>query len=118
MQNQPARAKRSVEALIEAGLINGHGSGRGRSYTLSAHLYELQGKRAEYTRQAGFDRLQREQLVKNFVAQHGRITRNDVVNLCHLTPDQAYKLLKRLADKKYLLKHGDRKAAYYVLASP
>src|SRR5690606_18806297 len=109
MQKEPVRAKGSVEALIEAGLICGHGTGRGRNYTLSAHLYELHGNRAESTRQAGFDRLQSEQLVKNFVAQHGRTTRNDVMNLCRLSPDQAYKLLKKLVSENYLLKQGFRK---------
>jgi len=111
----PARA--SVEALVEAGLINGHGTGRGRSYTLSAHLYDLHGKQAEYIRQAGFDRLQSEQLVKNFVAQQGRITRSDVMNLCHLTSDQAYKLLMKLVKEKSLEKQGSRRWSYYVSGS-
>jgi hypothetical protein len=32
--------------------------GRGRTYTLAAQVYARHGQRAEYTRQAGFDRLQ------------------------------------------------------------
>ena len=115
MQGDPARAKRSVEILIEAGLLNGHGSGRGRTYTLSAQLYELHGKQAEYTRQAGFSRLQNEQLVKNFVEQHGQITRSDVMDLCRLSPDQAYRLLKKLVSGKQLIQRGSGKYTYYRL---
>jgi hypothetical protein len=68
-------------------------------------LYRLLGEKAAYTRQAGFDRLQHEQLVKNYVAQHGRITRQEVIELCRLSPDQAYKLLKRLAHQNKSLKN-------------
>jgi len=116
LQKDVARLGGSVESLVEAGLLQAHGTGRGRSYTLSPALYRMLGKKAEYTRQAGFDRLQHEQMVRNFVAQHGRITRQDVVELCRLTPDQAYKLLNRLCSEKILLKQGDRKGASYVLA--
>jgi ATP-dependent DNA helicase RecG len=114
VQKTAARIQPNLEPLVEAGLLQAHGTGRGRSYTLSSHLYGLQGKQAEYTRQAGFDRLQSEQLVKNFVAQHGRITRGDVITLCHMTQNQAYKLLKKLSDEKIIIKQGYRKSAYYI----
>lgn len=106
-----------VETLVEAGLLQAYGSGRGRSYTLSSKLYDLQGKRAEYIRQAGFNALQSEQLVKNFVEQNGRITRGDVMHLCSMTQTQAYRLLKKLNDEKYIKKQGDRKSSYYILVS-
>lgn len=114
LQKDVSRVAPSVESLVEAGLLQAHGAGRGRTYTLSPALYRLLGKRVEYTRQAGFDRLQHEQLVKNYVRQHGAITRQDVIELCRLTPDQAYKLLKRLCTENTLKKQGDRKSASYV----
>lgn len=114
VQKDAARVASSVEALVEAGLLQAHGVGRGRSYTLSPDLYRLLGEKAAYTRQAGFDRLQHEQLVKNYVAQHGRITRQEVVELCRLTPDQAYKLLKRLCDESFIKKQGDKKGRHYI----
>jgi len=116
VQKEVGRVLASVEVLVEAGLVQAHGVGRGRSYTLSADLYRLLGERAEYTRQAGFDRLQHEQLVKNYVKQHGRITRQEAIELCRLTPDQAYKLLKQLAGQNVLKKHGVKRHAYYVKA--
>lgn len=115
VQKEAARTRASVETLVETGLLQAHGTGRGRSYTLSSHLYDLQGKRAEYIRQAGFNKLQSEQLVKNFIQKHGRITRGDVMTLCNMTKIQAYRLLKKMGDEKQIEKHGDRKSSYYVL---
>src|SRR5690606_37605858 len=39
IQRDTASAKRTLEALMEAGLVEAHGSTRARSYTLSASLY-------------------------------------------------------------------------------
>ncbi|GAB3025385.1 DNA glycosylase AlkZ-like family protein [Bowmanella dokdonensis] len=114
VQKEPGRVKASVERLVESGLLQAHGSGRGRNYTLSHHLYDLQGKKAEYIRQAGFSKLQNEQLVKNYVTQHGRITRSEVMELCHLDKDQAYRLLKKLVADNELVRHGVAKLAYYT----
>lgn len=115
VQKDATRVRAGVETLVEAGLLQAHGSGRGRSYTLSSKLYDLQGKRAEYIRQAGFNALQSEQLVKNFMKKNGRITRGDVMNLCSMTQTQAYRLLKKLSDEKFIEKQGDRKSSYYIL---
>jgi len=82
---------------------------------MSPRLHRMLGKRIEYTRQAGFDRLQHEQLVKNYIAQEGKVTRGEVADLCQLTPDQAYKLLRRLVEAGVIEKQGDRKNASYVL---
>lgn len=116
LQKDLSRVASSVESLVESGLLQAHGAGRGRTYTLSPDLYRLLGKKVEYTRQAGFDRLQHEQMIEKYISQHGRITRQDVIDLCRLTPDQAYKLLKRLCEENSIIKHGDRKSAYYVKA--
>lgn len=114
VQKEAARVRASVETLVETGLLQAHGTGRGRSYTLSSQLYDLQGKRAEYIRQAGFNKLQSEQLVKNYVQKNKRITRSDVMTLCNMTKMQAYRLLKKLCDEEVIQKHGDRKSSYYV----
>ncbi|MES2662946.1 MAG: ATP-binding protein [Pseudomonadota bacterium] len=114
LQKEISQTSLSIEFLVEAGLLQAHGAGRGRSYTLSPAIYRLLGKKAEYTRQVGFDRLQHEHMIQNFVAQHERITRQDVMELCRLTPDQAYKILKRLSDQKIVKKQGDRKSSFYI----
>ncbi len=114
LQKDAVRVVPSVESLVEAGLLQAHGTGRGRSYTLSPGLYRLLGEKVEYTRQVGFDRLQHEQMVKSYVEQHGQITRLEVIELCRLTPDQAYRLLKRLSDKNVIKKQGVKRHSFYV----
>ena len=109
------QARRTLESLVEAGLVQSHGNTRNRSYTLSAEVYQAKGQQVAYTRQAGFSSLQHEQMVLSHVQHHGRIRRSEVVELCHLTEDQAAKLLKRLKDEGRLLKSGERRWAFYTL---
>jgi ATP-dependent DNA helicase RecG len=45
VQKEPARITGTIEALVEAGLLQAHGAGRGRTYTLSPNLYGLLGSR-------------------------------------------------------------------------
>ncbi len=73
------------------------------------------GRAVEYTRQAGFDRLQQEQLVRNFVKEHGSIRRQDVMDLCRLGGGgQATRLLKRLVKEGVLERIGKRRGSHYV----
>jgi ATP-dependent DNA helicase RecG len=117
IERDPATAKRTLEALGEAGLVEAHGSAKGRSYTLSMRVYQRQGQKAAYTRQAGFTSLQNEQLVLNYVRQHGQIRRADVVELCRLSTDQAKKLLARLKSEERLEQRGTHRGATYVLGA-
>jgi len=55
-------------------------------------------------------------MVEKYLSQQGRITRQEVIDLCRLTPDQAYKLLKQLCKENSIKKSGDRKSAYYIKA--
>jgi|GEM_PF-846841 len=108
-------AKRTLEALIEAGMVDAHGgTPRTRSYTLSAKVYRAANDRAAFTRQAGFYSIQQENMVMNYVRQHGEIRRGDVVELCRITDEQAKQILKKLKADRLLLQHGIRKGAYYT----
>lgn len=115
IQREPAQAKRTLEALVEAGLAQAHGTARGRTYTLAAGVYQAEGEKAAYTRQMGFSDLQHEQMVLSYVRQHGSVRRGDVADLCRLTSIQARDLLKRLKGAGRLQQHGERRTAYYVL---
>ncbi|MDH1427390.1 putative DNA binding domain-containing protein [Comamonas aquatica] len=117
IQRDAASAKRTLEALTEAGLVQAHGNARGRSYTLSAAVYQAAGDKAGYTRQAGFTALQNEQLVLNYVRQHGRIRRAEVMELCRLSEGQAKDLIKKLKGRGALVQHGERRSAYYTASA-
>lgn len=114
IQRDPASAKRTLEGLAEAGLVDAHGNTRGRSYTLSASMYQRAGDRVGYTRQAGFSALQHEQMVLSFVRQHGQIRRTDVMTLCRLSEGQAKELIRKLKARGVLVQHGERRTAYYT----
>jgi len=114
LQKDSAAAGRTLESLVEAGLVQPHGATRGRTYTLSLQVYKELGAEVEYTRQVGFDRLQQEQLVRSFVEQNNRIRRSDVMKLCRLDKDQAYHLLKDMVDTGILKRMGEKRGAYYI----
>jgi ATP-dependent DNA helicase RecG len=112
-QKSEQATRTAIEKLVEAGLVEAHGAGRGRAYTLSAKVYRQTGQKSAYVRQAGFDTIQQAQMVLAYIDKHGSIKRADVMDLCRITKDQAYKLLKRLKSGGQILQTGDRKGAIY-----
>lgn len=98
IQRDTASAKRTLEALMEAGLV------------------EATGDKAAYTRQAGFSSLQQEQMVLSYIHQHGQIRRAEVMELCRLSTDQAAKLLKKLKEAGAIVQHGKNRGAVYTLS--
>lgn len=118
IERDATQAKRTLEALVEAGLVQAHGATRGRTYTLAPGLYLAAGDKAAYTRQIGFSSLQHEQMVLNFARQHGRIRRADVMDLCMLSEGQAKDLLKRLKAEGRLILEGAGRGATYRPGEP
>jgi ATP-dependent DNA helicase RecG len=117
VQKPEANVRATLERLVEAGLLEPHGAGRGRTYTLSARLYRKAGKKAEYVRQVGFNPVQQDQMVLSYIDKHGSIKRAEVMDLCHPTNDQASKLLDKMAKESRLDMHDERRGAYYVRES-
>ncbi|PFG53866.1 ATP-dependent DNA helicase RecG [Marinobacter sp. LV10R520-4] len=103
----------TLEKLVEAGMVEAHSTGKGRTYTLSAKVYQGAGQKAAYVRQVGFDPIQQEQMVLSFIDTHGSVKRADVIELCHISPDQAYRLLAKLKKKDWIKQAGERKGAIY-----
>jgi len=113
VQKSETNVRATLEKLVETGFLEPHGTGRGRTYTLSASMYRTAGQKSEYIRQAGFDKIQQEQMVLKYIEKHGRIKRADAIDLCRITKDQAAKLLKSLTAEGKIIKHGTRKGSYY-----
>lgn len=112
-QKPDAETRATLHGLVEAGLIEERGLKKGRTWHLSAAAYRALGDRAGYVRQRGFEPLQQEQMVLQYVEKHGRITRREAAELCRIGPYQATRLLGRLVDGGRLVRHGTRKAAWY-----
>src|SRR5438046_704936 len=96
-----------------SGPVQAHGAGRGRTYTFSPYVYQQLGEPAGYVRQAGFDAIQQEQMVLQYVAAHGKITRKDVGTLCRVNDDQATYLLRKLVRENKLELVGKGRGAHY-----
>ncbi|WP_420625583.1 RNA-binding domain-containing protein [Candidatus Poriferisodalis sp.] len=110
----PAEGARSVlNALVERGLLEARGDGKGRTYHLAAELYRQLGEPAAYVRTRGFDLIQQEQMVLTYVAEHGSIGRAEAAELCRLGPDQASRLLRRMVAAQALQMTGARRTARY-----
>jgi ATP-dependent DNA helicase RecG len=106
IQKLETEARAALERLVEGGLLEASGEGKGRAYNLSASTYRWLGERAAYIRTHGFEPLQWEQMVLQFVEKHGEISRAEVAELCHISGPQAYRLLKKLERKGLLTAIG------------
>jgi ATP-dependent DNA helicase RecG len=117
IQKDESAARTMLERLVESGLVEARGVTKGRIYTLSAKVYRAIGQSVGYVRQAGFDPIQQEQMVLQYVRKHGRITRKDAGELCRLSEDQASRLLRRLQAEGKLIMTGKGRGAFYSAAS-
>jgi len=113
-QKMEQATRTAFEKLAEAGLVEAHGTGRGRTYTLSAKVYRRAGQKAAYVRQAGFDNIQQTQMVLSYIDKHGSIRRSEAAELCRIGGHQAYRLLKNLKQGGYIVQEGQRKGSFYI----
>lgn len=115
LQCSATQASALMESLAETGLARAHGNGRNRQFTLSPSVYRELGQKAEYVRQAAFEPIQRVQMIKNYLHEHGQIRRQEAAELCQLAPREAGAVLERMVKNGEVLLHGLRKTAYYTL---
>ncbi len=117
VQKPEAETRATLHRLVEAGLVEERGQKKGRTWHLSAAAYRALGDKAAYVRQRGFEPLQQEQMVLQYVEKHGRITRREAADLCRIASHQARDLLARLVERGELSRHGAKKGAFYERAS-
>lgn len=107
-----SKLKTTLERLTESGLIDAMGSGRGRAYVLSAKAYK---DPIQHVRQTDIDVVRYKELVMTLARRKEYITRGDVIELLHVSPSQAYRLLKKLVEEGLLTLDGTTSAAKYTL---
>ena len=110
-----SKCKAAVERLVESGLVEGHGNGRGRIYMLSSKIYRENKKSLDYVRQSGIDSVKHPELVIKLAKQQGEISRDDVCKLLGVSGPQAYRILKSLTEQKKLTLQGHGRSAKYIL---
>lgn len=107
-----AKMRATLEYLTETGIIEAIGTGRGRTYILSAKSYK---DPAKYVRQTGIDQLRFPELVMKLAKQQGYVSRKDVVELLHISPSQAYRLLRKMVEDGQLTRQGNTISARYYI---
>jgi ATP-dependent DNA helicase RecG len=90
---------------------------RARVFLLSAEIYRRFRQAIGYVRQRGFEPLQQEALILQYVQTHQRISRHDVMSLCKLNEDQAPRLLRRLVNAGKLTLRRAGRSSFYTAAS-
>jgi len=112
-QKPTAPVRASLEYLVELGLIEARGEKKGRVYHFSPAVYRALGLSSAYVRTRGFEPIQVEAMVNQFVQAHGKITRADTAELCHLSESQAFRLLKGMSERGQLKRVGSGRGTYY-----
>lgn len=107
-QKPEIEVRATLNRLVEIGLVEPRGERKGRTWHLSAATYRRLGQPAAYVRQRGFEPLQQEQVVLQYVEKHGRITRKEAAELCQVSGPQAFRLLDQLTREGRLAREGER----------
>ena len=114
LKREESRLKVVLETLVESGLVESLGNGRGRNYMLSSKAYGADNA-AAYIRQKGIDEIRYPELVLELARKHGEVRRADVITLLHISAPKAYRLLRRLQEEGKLALHGKGAGAYYTV---
>lgn len=109
------RIKVAVESLVESGLVEAKGTGRGRYYLLSSKLYKDNDNVMGYIRQTDIDELRYEELVIKLAQKQGYVTRADVAELLNLSLPQAYRVILKIKNNGKLELEGKGRTAKYVI---
>ena len=95
-----------AEHLVEAGIVEATGFGKGRAYILSSRVYARKGEVMAHTLQSDIDRIRHAELVLKLAREQGFVANRDVVSMLHLGDKQAYKLLRELVKEGRLVLKG------------
>jgi len=113
-QLSESEARSLLERMVEWGILEARGERRGRFYHLSAAVYRQLGEKAAYVRMRGFETIQMEQMILQYVRAHGRITRKEAAELCQIKEHQAYYILQKLVQQGRVKLKGKGRSAHYV----
>ncbi len=111
------KVKTNIEKLVESGLIESLGSGKGRNYILSSKIYRQQSNAIGYVRQSGIDQIKFEEMIIKLAQKQGFVTRDNVIELLGINENQAYRLLRKLSvqNKLQLIGKGRNSKYKFIL---
>lgn len=116
----PAPLSERLPSLVELGLVERLGRGRGTRYLLSRGLYAALGKRGAYTRERGLDRSTSKELLLKHIRENDA-EGSPVRDLCDVLPAlsrrQIRGLLHELKDEGRVRMAGSRRWSRWYLQS-
>lgn len=118
IQKSESETRRILETLVEAGIIARRGGSTRREYFLGAMVFRKLGRTADYVRRVGYEDIQQEYMIMQFVQAHETITRSDVINLCNVTKYRARYILSKLKQRGWLQQIGYAGKNVYYTSGP
>lgn len=109
------KIKVTLGNLIDSGLVEAIGTGKAKTYILSSKVYKRSDNTVGYVRAKYIDAIRFEELVLTLAREQGSVTRKDVMELLHLSSDQAYRVLRKMVDDNRLKLRGKGKNSRYVI---
>ncbi len=114
LRTDESRVRIALETLTNSGIVEAGGTGRGRYYMLGSSYYQASNNATRYVRHKDIDAIRYRELVLQLAEQRGEVTRKAVVELLHITPSQAYRILQRLLKDGELTLQGRGAGAKYI----
>ena len=115
IQRDSAEAHRILEALRSNGLIVASERGDHQIYELSLEVQKKLGLSVGPARLDVFDRIRQEELVMDYISDHGRITRGEVAQLLGISDTKARRVIERMRAENKIKQEGKPpRWVYYV----
>jgi ATP-dependent DNA helicase RecG len=112
----PNNLKYRLPKLMENGVIERIGKGRGICYVLSKNFYEFTGRKGSYTRRIGLDRETNKELIIKHLHHYKKGSLNEFHQvLPNLSRHQIYSLLKSLKTENRIKFIGSKRGGYWEL---
>jgi len=112
----PNNLKYRLPKLMENGVIERIGKGRGIRYVLSKNFYEFTGRKGSYTRRIGLDRETNKELIIKHLHHYKKGSLNEFHQvLPNLSRHQIYSLLKSLKTENRIKFIGSKRGGYWEL---
>lgn len=112
-QRDDSHTRSVLENLVEIGLLERRGDTKGRTYLLSASVYREMGQPEAYVRARGFEPLQMEQMVLQYIRAYSHISRHEAADLCRISKRQATYLLRKMTDQGLVKRSGKGRGTVY-----
>lgn len=114
----PNQLQNRLQSLVEKGVVERFGRGRGVKYILSRRYYKMVNEKGAYTRKKGLDRETNKSLLLKHIEENVR-TGSRLKELMQVLPalskDQVQKLVAELKKEGKIYKIGATKAALWYL---